>query len=311
MKDLRSSGWTIERLAKNELPASHLDEHFFPYSHEQFWKTIRTIRTAIGPAEIPPIFIKCIRTYPYFDSNVDLLVNPSRLAETIGILCSAHWKLPTGMNRVEQALVERGKVKLSPLTPDLLPAHVYGGLRWGYQNDTGLLRTKNGEPDPVMLRRHRLTDAASQPATSDADSILHPFGAGELVVQAAHITSENFRITLGEAIHIQSLLDEHGCFNEALGLAAGFGFAGAVELVTEASKEILSDVSSLDPNRFPRRLPAARLHDCFLERYHYLRRSGRRSDGIIELGTCEAFLALRRVLRTVRRWRRGYEDRRS
>jgi hypothetical protein len=312
MKKLRSFGWTTERLAKNELPVEYLGEHFLPYSHDEFWHTIREMRMTLKATDIPPIFIKCIRSYPYFDSNVDLVVNPSKAVEAIDALCAAHWTRPTGASRIEQALVERRKVKLTSSVPGLLPAHVYGGVSWGYQDDTGLLRTEEGDPDPAWVARCEFAEESSRPTRSrDAEWILHPFGPGELVIQAAHITSENFRITLGEAVHICGLLQQDGCYERALRLAEGYGFAGAVALVSEASTTILSDVSTLDPRRFPRSLPRARLENCFLERYRHLTRSGGRPTAIIELASSEASLALRRTVRTVRRWRRGHEDRRS
>jgi hypothetical protein len=301
-RNLGSTGWSEERLDKNELrtASSGASPSSGMYA---FWRTIHAVGDMFAAAGSPAIFIKCVRTYPYFDSNVDILVPPPLWREIKRSAERGGWRHPQGWNRIEQLLMERKKVKLGAPSGDLAAIHLYGGVSWGYQHDCGLLRTSSGDPDPAQVAPLE-SSALSLPMAGQA---LHPFGAAELVMQAAHITSENLRMTMGEALHIQALMST-GVEAEALELARQYGFSAALGAVEQHSARMLDAWGRLDPARTPAPLPSAALARCLGERTR-LGIAERRWGGVTaEVVTGLGFQAARRSVRRARRWRRGRED---
>lgn len=300
---LQEHGWTGAHLTRNELPAdSSRQAHY-----EKFWKTIRELAQQFRDLGLPPIFIKCVREYRYSDANVDVLVPSARWRSVIERLCRTHWKLPARADWLEQQLIERAKLKLPAASPDFFAAHLYQAVSWRYQKDIGLLRLHGREPNEHQLRRLPLQRFLPDCARPE-EWIYHPNEASELVLQAAHVVFENFRITLGEACHFVLLRERAGsAWEEALVLADRYGCGPALHLVAEESQRILENLEEMDPRDFPFPLPPGGLWRCFRARYRHLWEKGQGWGAMVELGGCTASYAALRLIRRVRRWRRGHE----
>jgi len=301
---LADRGWTVEHLLRNELPAdSSRQAHY-----EKFWRTIRELALQLRDLGVPPIFIKCVREYRYSDANVDVLVPSPQWQAVIGRLCRTHWRRPSRADWLEQQVIERFKLKLPAVSPDFFAAHLYQAVSWRYQKDIGLLRLNGQEPNERQLHRWPLQRFLPDRSWSEEEWIYHPNEASELVLQAAHGVFENFRLTLGEAVHFVLLRDRAGpAWDEAAALAGRYGCASALHLVAGESQRLLQHLASLDPRDFPYPLPRAGLWRCFRERYGHLRTQGRTWEAAVELGSCMASYTGLRFIRRWRRWRRGHE----
>jgi hypothetical protein len=306
---LSERGWTKERLATNELWTTA--ESASPIGgRARFWRTIGEATRILGAVRPqPPVFLKCLREYPFWDSNVDLLVARADWTATVDAFVSSGWSMPSGWDRIEQGALERRKVKLTP-PGRLLPVHLYGGVMWGYQRDTGLLRTPLGAPDMHELAGVSLATGRFAGAGENWD-FLHPARSGELAVQAVHIMFENFRMTMGEAVHIQALIrSSPDDLAAAAELACPLGFGDALRVVVAASSQLVRDWSRVEPERMPRPLSARSLASSLQCRSEALRRSGRSWQSLEEPVTTAAFFAARRAVRATRRARTGREGRR-
>ena len=305
---LRSRGWSDERLAKNDLAESAAGggAHRF----RAFWKTIEQLAVEMETLGLPPIFIKCVREYPYCDFNVDFLVPRTRLRSVARHLYTTHWKAPATWDSIEQLLIERAKLKLQATDNGLLAAHLYGGVSWRYQGDIGLLRKNGEQADPEHLRLVPIVEACGfRPSDRIETRIWLPRAPAEFVMQAAHIAFENFRITVGEAVHFRLLqIRSADAWTEARALARGFGCEAALDLVDRESRRVCASLEQLDPADWPRTLPMADLAPTFRERARLLTGQGRRLAALNEVGTASGVYLLVSLIRRLRRWRRGAED---
>lgn len=302
--ELSAYGWTVEHLVRNELPATPSRRAHY----ETFWRTIRELARQLRDLGLPPLFIKCIREYQYSDANVDVLVPWPQWQTVIERLCRTHWQRPARADWLEQQVIERAKLKLPAASSDLCAAHLYRALSWRYQKDIGLLRLNGEAPNEGQLHRWPLQRFLPNRSCLEEEWIYHPNEASELVLQAAHVVFENFRITLGEVVHFILLRERAGsAWEEAVALAKQYGCESALSLVAGESLRLLQNLARLNPRDFPYPLPRAGLWRCFGERYHHLRERGQGWEAAVELGGCIASHTALRVIRRWRRWRRGYE----
>ena len=295
---LSSAGWDAERLDKNELRAIGCD---------RYWATAERMASVMTTLGHQPVLLKLVRSYEYHDSNVDILVPWRDWSRVVQRFAGAGWEMPTGIDRFEQALVERRKLKLPPRHAGLLPAHLYGGVMWGYQRDTGLLHDASGRLDHrhlcgVSFADRRLDGSATSAA-------FHPVGPAELVLQAAHIMGENFRMTLGEALHVSNLARDPQLVQHALRLGERHGLDRAVEVTLGQAWSMVDRWESLDPSACPEALPPASVLASVQARHAALSQRSR-GQAWEETVTVTASYAARRSARFVRKLRRGREDRR-
>lgn len=306
LAELRTIGWSSERLAKNDLPVWLIDEAYYPYRFDELWVTAAEIAHHLRILDIEPIILKCLREYPYVDSNVDVLIPRSRWTAVTEQLASGGWVVPSLRERLEQKAFERGKMKLGSGTSNFLAAHLYAAVSWRYLDDLGILR--NGEtPLREALIRHPGNHFAA--ASRPEDWFYLPSPSAELVIQAAHICFENYRITLGEAAHIVLLRHRvPEAWREAVQIAQKVGCSRALQLVYDSSVSILTNLGEAKAENFPKPLAAWSLLRCFAERERSVRRTGNRVRGALEFAGSVAFFFGVRVIRAIRRRRMGRED---
>lgn len=302
---LRRAGWTDERLAKNDLLSNQRAVR--GYGMEEFWTTALAGLDACEELGVRAILLKSIRVYPYSDSNVDVLVPAASLKSVEQRLRELGWLAPGTWDSVEQAMVERRKRKLPPgprLPSDHLAIHLYGGLSWRYQDDLGFqLRglTREVPVDWVAPAGIAARHPGRRVAVLSADA--------ELVVQAAHVCFENYRLTLGEAVHICGLVAaSESALPEALVLAESVGCRVALRMAVGLAIDALSDPGRLAAAAWPRTLQPRTLDDAFIERWTALRRQGRLMQGAVELSTNWILHRVVAAIRRRRRRERGVED---
>lgn len=301
---LESRGWSAERLMKNELDSACREEDD---RYPRFVATIAVLDDELRSLGIEPVFIKCFRTYRYSDANIDVLVPRSQLRSVARHLYGSAWRAPEPWDQFEQLLIERAKLKLPSAEAGLLTAHLYGGVSWRYQSDIGLLRRDGERPDPAHLRRVGL--ARYGEGVDPAKEVWIPDGAAELVLQAAHVAFENYRITVGEALNFQLLkLRDPDAWADAVELAPRYGCVRALEMMDRESDWICDHLGDLDPRDYPRTLEAPSVLRPVAERTRTLLRGGRYLSALNELGTSVAVYSLVRGIRRIRRLRRGMED---
>ena len=309
IEELRDRGWSDERLSKNDLLAADPESESAAREYARFWRTIVRLARELRELDLAPIFIKCVREYRYRDANVDTLVPQQEMSSVEDHLCASSWARPRPWDTLEQMMIERAKRKLPSRDSSLVAAHLYGAVSWRYQGDIGLLRTDGRNPDPRHLVRVSSASFAGREATGDGESLWIPAPEAELVLQAAHVVFENFRITVGEAIHFQLLQVRHpSAWNRARALADQHGCSRALDLVRARSERLCSNIDRLAPEDHPQTLPFTELRKAFRERTRHLLANRRVLSAVNELGTSVGFFTLVSTIRKVRRWRRGRED---
>lgn len=292
-------GWDDERLRVNDFPraARGLPDP----GYDAFWRTVTALAAHLRELGDTPLLIKCHRTYPYCDQNVDVLL-PMRLWPALHQrLEQDGWHRRGALVRRKQRLVEPGKEKLRATAASRADAHLYARISWRHQRglDESLQRT--GQPVTDWFERHLTDDADGN------NGYLHPAPPLELVIQAAHICFENYRMTLGEAVHIDLLARHPSNLDAARELADQLGTGRALSLITDFSGELLDQVERLPAARFPVQLPRPALRDCFRERLGHNRAHGASAAGVWELVTSHAFGQAAGVVRRLRRRRHGRE----
>lgn len=305
LASLRRRGWSTERLAKNDLlePTGVAGRD---YDYRRFWSTIARLAREMRRLELPPIFIKCVREYAYCDANVDLLVPRGSLRAVGRELTRGAWRRPEPWDTFEQLLIERDKLKLPAVESGLLAAHLYGAVSWRYQSDIGLLRHDGFGADPEHLHEAAVSEYA--PFAEDV-AIWLPRPAAEFVLQAAHVAFENYRVTVGEALHFRLLRQRAGAeWPAAEALARRFGCGAALRLLDAESERICAAIETLDPADYPRTLPLGAVAPAFAERGRVLWADRRRVGAAAEVATASSVWFAVSAIRRWRRMRRGVED---
>lgn len=297
-------GWTPADLARNQFPAPAPLDGAGARAHARFWGTIAEAARRLEGAGILPITIKSLRTYAFWDSNTDLLIPAGSRARVLEALYAGPWVPPSRASRVEQALVERAKIKLPSADPELLPVHLYEGISWRYQADIGLLTGADHTasrlvPVPAALYAGTRVEA-------DPPVVRVPDDATELVLQAAHAAYENFRLSLGEAVHLHLLRRTPGVWERAREIADVHGCAVALREVADIAERMVAGELGWRPAAFPLQIPLAVLARCYRERAAFLLGRRRVGSAAVEIG---GFAWVFPVIRAVRRVRRARADR--
>jgi hypothetical protein len=297
---LEARGWNPERLAKNGLPPA--TEGLDP-GYVRFWETIEALCEAMNALQIPPVILKSIRVYAYDDGNVDLLVPAGRLWEVARALAKGRWKMPDTAYLIEQQLVERNKLKLLPREDTLLHAHLYEGIGWRYQSDLAILGARHDRVTAIDTR------AFLPNGNGPGLRVFAPDPVAELVLQAAHIAFENYRMTVGEAVNLCLLRRQHAAsWQAALTLADDVGCRHALVSLLEVAERIVADLDTLDPVATPLPLSKRLIFGIHLQRIAHLVRHGKIGGAIGELFSVAVVFPGVRTIRLLRRWRRGRED---
>lgn len=296
----REHGWTRADLERNQLPARAPLDDAGARAHARFWGTIAEAARRLEGAGILPVTIKSLRTYPFWDSNADLLIPAGSRPRVLEALYAGAWVPPSRASRVEQALVERAKLKLPSTDPELLPVHLYEGISWRYQADIGLLTGAGNTASrlvPVPAAVFAGTRVEAAPPT-----VLVPDDGTELVLQAAHAAYENFRLSLGEAVHLHLLRRSPGAWERARGIARAHGCAVALDEVVALCEAFVAGELGWNPAAFPLQIPLAVLARCYRERASFLLGRRRVGSAAVEIG---GFAWMFPVIRAVRRVRRA------
>ena len=308
---LRSAGWSSERLVKNDIPV----DGGIPgrrYSYADFWRTIARLGQVLPTVGVQPIFIKSVRQYAYADANVDVLVPAPKLRHVSEVLTRNIWETPSRRDMVEQLLIERAKNKLPTSEPGFVAAHLYGGVSWRYQSDIGMLRVDGVSGNPEQLVQTHVGSFISSDMLDEASratEIWIPTDAAEFVLQAAHISFENFRITVGEAVNFVLLKRRFpSAWAEGKLLARSYGCTAALHLVDQLSDHISGKLEQLNPAEYPITIPYNLLAPVWEERWRFLRAKGSGIQAVAERTSTMSVYALLRTIRTARRVRRGAED---
>ncbi|HEU0012252.1 MAG TPA: hypothetical protein VFQ45_01140 [Longimicrobium sp.] len=291
-------GWSDADLARNQVGMRTPLRGEDAAALARFWRTIAEAARRLDAAGILPITIKSLRTYAFWDSNADLLIPPGSRPAVLAALYAGAWVPPSRASRVEQALVERAKIKLPSRDPELLSAHLYEGVSWRYQADIGLLP---GDREAAASRLVRV-DPALFGAGDDASApaVWVPDDATELVLQAAHAVFENFRLSVGEALHFHLLRRVPGAWERAQEIAAEHGCTAALREVAALCEAALEGRLGWAPAAWPAQMPLRVLGRCYADRLRYLGGRRRLGSAAVEIG---GFAAVYPLITAVRRRR--------
>jgi len=173
----------------------------FPRQQDEYWIAMSKLNKIFAAQGVQFKTIKSIRSYHYVDSNIDIIVEKRQWRALSDAVCEQHWRKPQFKEFLEQTLIEPFKLKYKAINSDLAAAHFYAGVRWRYLAPF----TFDGLDQALLWRR--LPDAYDELAqVKDNLNILVPTKEFDMVIQAAHVTTENYRMTIGEVIHIRDTL---------------------------------------------------------------------------------------------------------
>lgn len=177
----------------------------FDRDQDEYWTAMSELNAIFAAKGVPFATIKSIRSYPYVDSNIDIIVEKRQWRVLSNAVCERTWRKPRIKEFLEQTFVEPYKLKYKALTSDLAAAHFYAGVRWRY---VAPFRLDGIGPD--LLWRRLPDDYHDLVRSPDDLNILVPTDEFDIVIQAAHVTIENYRLTIGEMIHIGETLAKPG-----------------------------------------------------------------------------------------------------
>lgn len=177
----------------------------FDQEQAEYWTAVSRLNAIFAAKNVPLKTIKSIRCYPYVDSNIDIIVEKKQWRLLSDAICERSWRKPRLDELLEQTFVEPYKLKYKATAGDLAAAHFYAGVRWRYAAPFRLSGI-----DPGLLWRRLPEDYRDTVRSPDDLNILVPTDEFDMVIQAAHVTIENYRLTIGEIIHIGSTLAKPG-----------------------------------------------------------------------------------------------------
>jgi len=304
---LKSLGWSSDDLERNELYSSSFKDAITSPNFVKFWETIDEACTLFHENKFEPLLIKCIRTYPYFDKNVDVIVPKGKWKEFVKLVTGSKWYMPSMASRLDQLLIERGKLKFPSHGEHFMMIHLYKFVSWRYQSDMELLRDNGTDPELNQISKFE-ANMFSEDVSSKNDSwFYHPNRVSELVVQAAHVVFENYRITLGEVINFQILKRDKEAWDNACELSKEYGCYKALIYIDQLSQNILSDIENLKPSDFPYRMKYSDLSECFQERVDFWKERNNTLTGYKEMLTSKLFFGILQPVRSFRKLRKGTE----
>lgn len=235
IEDLRAEfDGRIDELTDNQIVRQNMQcllSDFDTKDHE-YWSTLSILNKIFKDSGITLKTIKSVRSYPYIDSNVDLIVSLSDWKMLSLAVRKKYWRKPTISEAIEQSSIEPFKLKYQPKKGGLVAAHFYGGIRWRYCKP---LIIRNIEEN--LLWRQVPIPLKKDSKLSDHSNIVIPTKEYDLVIQCAHIAIENYRITIGEIIHITHLVgNPEFDHNLAENIASQLGLSYCVKKIVEISK---------------------------------------------------------------------------
>lgn len=256
--DLSASGWSAEDFRRNQMLRLADDgaggDSASREPFDAYWTTVGRLHEVLTAAGIRPVFLKSRRNYPFYDSNVDVLIARAEWAETIRVLSADRWRVPSKLVQVKQNLIERSKLKLPPTEAGLLPAHLYGAVSWRYQSDVGFL--PQGDAENRYLEQVPMAELCPGLTEFPGMKILMTTWSADLLIHSAQTAFENYRIFLGEAVFIHDLWRRlpAGEIREIEALARENGGYDALMYVREHIDTVFADPAYLRPERWPHNL---------------------------------------------------------
>lgn len=223
----------------------------FDKDNREYWIGMHRLARIFEECGVQFTTIKSIRAYPYVDSNIDIIVSQKDWRRLSNAVTRETWRKPNLKEFLEQTLVEPFKLKYKAINNNLPAAHFYGGVRWRYAMPLKLERV-----DPAWIWR-TLPEQYADPENPKAKSkILVPTEEFDLVIQAAHVTTENYRLTIGELVHISETLKKPS-FNrdrmEKIGKALGLSYC--LMAICDIATSQFADGRTPAINRKPLRIP--------------------------------------------------------
>lgn len=209
----------------------------FAQQQDEYWTAMSKLNSVFTAKGVQLKTIKSIRSYPYVDSNIDIIVEKRQWRKLSSAVCEQSWRKPRLKEFFEQTLVEPFKLKYKSINNDLAAAHFYAGVRWRY-----ISPFKLDGLDPALLWRS-LPGAYREFIQSEGNlNIMVPTEEFDMVIQAAHVTTENYRLTIGEVIHIRDTLDGPGFDREKMDLIAhALGLSYCVKAICEIATRYFED----------------------------------------------------------------------
>ena len=223
----------------------------FEKEHREYWTGMHRLSQIFDECGVQFTTIKSIRAYPYVDSNIDIIVSGKDWRRLSAAVTRQTWRKPNLREFLEQTLVEPFKLKYKPIDGVLPAAHFYGGVRWRYATPFRLDRV-----NPDWLWRP-LPEQYSDPEHPGASSkIFVPTEEFDVVIQVAHVTIENYRLTIGELVHISETLAKPE-FNLARtqAIAKALGLSYCLKAVCDLATSQFADGHTPSLDRKPMAIP--------------------------------------------------------
>jgi hypothetical protein len=299
IRSLAARGWTRKEFSDNHL--EHVARTVLEWSpeplrspFEPYWRTVATITSILQRAGIRHVVIKTRRSYPYSDTNVDVFITEEDAPNVQRLLCAAAWRMPSRAVVLKQRVIEREKLKLPPRQPGFVPAHLYMSVCWRYQRDVTFLAEGLVEEIPIA------EEAPGLEAEFGALTTPVPTRAADILLHAAEIVFENYRITLGEVLYMSWLLrhvdaaDQHRIQQQA----ADRGAAVATRCVLDRTRAVTGNDLGAVETDWPRNFTAAELLASWGERFGSQLRRRRPMAALEEWLGYAAFGSLYRIKRT-------------
>jgi len=207
IQELTKNGWKDRDFERNQmLYAYEMVSGFEGKGHDLFrkyWLTVGRLYEVLIHAGIKPVILKSRRNYPFYDSNVDILISKEQWPIVISALESAHWRLPSKPVQFKQNMIERSKLKLPCRNEEFMPAHLYGAVTWRYQSDVGFLPMPT--EDNKFLEHVQLAHLCPDLPEVCGIEVIMPTPAADILIHAAQTVYENYRLFLGEALYFDYL----------------------------------------------------------------------------------------------------------
>jgi hypothetical protein len=292
--ELRRAGWTDDSFKRHGFAGCEGAHPNADYT--RFWRTTGEIARVMNAAGQIPVIVKSWRVYAFVDGNVDLITPVAEWGRELSRLAADAWVMPSSGSAAKQQLVEPRKLKLPPRREDLLPAHVYAGLRWRYQPAFEMVALSE---DAFFT-----TSCASILSTSDAwgsATFRSPSLELELVLQALHVFEENYRVSLGECMHIESIARSRTLdAGRVRAIEAQLGVVGASDMLVDGVRAALEDYEAAPNERHLRALPLGEVARYSTQRAQGLARRGSVVGAAVMLASAVAWCGAATLYRRFR-----------
>jgi len=238
----------------------------FPF-YKRYKNTIAYAAKLLNFNHIDFVYIKLFRCYPFYDTNVDVLLPKELWKDAFRILKERGWRLPNTLKRMQQNIVEKGKIKLYPPNKRYVPLHFY---------ETGSWRGFEYIPISVIYDNSRTIE-------SDGVKIRIPNDEMDFLINCAHAIFENYRLTLGELYHLGKLKENISIPDD---IPRQNGWTKAFKLVNEVVERFWNLNSDQELTiKLPLFLPMERLIECWIERFNFKCKKGSVVSGYSEFIT--------------------------